>query len=236
MSSSRNRLGFLAAIALCLLAPLPGRTASAGFRTRELPWAALGAPYRAVLETYVDGRCIDGGVRYSAESALPPGLELHGETISGVPEVLGAFAIRLRASNGCGEEDRDFVLQVTGRPILQVAPQALDIEYRVGGPAPEAKTVLVSATWPKLAYDLNKGSETWLRVRQQAGVTPLPGSPYSGDVLRVQIVPANLTPGTYESAIVISGPMGAAAVTLPVRLRVVAAETTASSETGQSSH
>jgi hypothetical protein len=209
---------------LWVLGWYPVSAATVGFRTRELPWAAFGSPYRVVLETFVDGRCIDGGVSFSAvDGALPLGLELRGETITGTPEEFGAFPFRLRVSNACGAEERDFLLQVTGRPILQVTPEEIDLEYRLGGPPPETKVLLISATWPKFSYSLTKGSEPWLRVRQQAGVTPLAGSPYSGDVVRLQIVPENLTPGSYESALVFSGPHGAAALTVPVRLRVVAA-------------
>jgi hypothetical protein len=206
----------------------PVSAANVGFRTRELPWAAFGSPYRAVLEIHVDGRCIDGGVSFSAvEGALPGGLELRGETITGTPEEFGAFPFRLRVSNACGSEDRDFVLQVTGRPILRVVPEAIDMEYRLGGPLPEAKVLVVSATSPKFPYSVTKGTETWLRLRQQSGETPLPGSPFAGDVVRLQIVPESLTPGNYESVLVFSGPQGAAALSVPVRLRVVGPPTAA---------
>jgi hypothetical protein len=206
-----------------VLGGYPAGAGTVGFRTQELPWAAFGSPYRAVLGTFVDGRCIDGGVSFATVGgALPRGLELRGETITGVPEEFGAFSFRLRASNSCSAGEVDFVLQVTGRPILRVTPEEIDLEYRLGGPAPEAKVLLVSATWPGLAYTLTKGSEPWLRVRQQAGVTPLAGSPFAGDVVRVEIVPENLKAGRYETALVFSGPQGAAAVTVPVRLRVVA--------------
>jgi len=195
---------------------------AAGFRTHELPWAALGSPYRAILETHVDGRCVDGGMSLSVvQGELPPGLELRGDTISGVPEELGAFGFRLQAANGCGAEDRDFVLQVTGRPILSVTPNGVDVEYHPGGPAPQARVLLVSASWPKYAYDLNTGGEPWLRVHQQAGTTPAAGSPYAGDVVQVEVNLEKLAPGKYETSLVFSGPMGAPAVVVPVRVRVV---------------
>ena len=212
------------AVLLGVLGVYPAGAANVGFRTRELPWAAFGSPYRVVLETFVDGRCIDGGIAFSAvDGALPRGLELRGETITGAPEEFGAFPIRLRAGNACGADERDFVLQVTGRPILRVTPERIDLEYCPGGPVPETKILLVSATWPKFPYSLTNGSEPWLRIRQQAGVTPLPGSPYAGDVVRIQFVLENLAPGRYESSLVFSGPEGAAALTVPVRLRVVGA-------------
>ena len=213
----------LAALLWVLPGVYPACAANVGFRTRELPWAAFGSPYRAVLETFVDGSCIDGGVALSAvDGALPRGLELRGGTITGAPEEFGAFAFRLRAGNACGADERDFVLQVTGRPILRVTPEQIDLQYVPGGPVPEAQILLVSATWPKLAYSLTNGSEPWLRIRQQAGVTPLAASPYAGDVVRIQIVTENLTAGLNESTLVFCGPEGTAAVTVPVRLRVIA--------------
>jgi len=216
-----RRLAALLAALLGVIGIYPARAANVGFRTRELPWAAFGSPYRAVIGTSVDGRCIDGGLSFSVvDGALPQGLELRGETITGAPEEFGAFAFRLRVANNCGAEERDFVLQVTGRPILRVTPEKLDLEYCHGGPVLETRILLVSATWPSLPYTLTKGSEPWLRIRQQAGVTPLPGSPYAGDMVRLQIVPENLTPGSYESELIFSGPNGAAALTVPVRLRV----------------
>ncbi|MBZ5624063.1 MAG: hypothetical protein LAQ69_35995 [Acidobacteriia bacterium] len=199
---------------------------TAGFRTRELPWAAFGSPYRAVVETFVDGRCLDGGITMSTvRGTLPRGLELRGETISGTPEEFGAFPFRLRTSTNCGADERDFVMLVTGRPILRVAPEEIVLEYRQGGPPPEAQSLLVSATWPNLPYSLTKVGEPWLRVRQQAGATPSPGSPFAGDTVQLQIVTENLAPGFYESVLLFSAPHGAAALSVPVRLRVVAAPT-----------
>jgi hypothetical protein len=198
---------------------------SAGFRTRELPWAALGSPYHAVVETFVDGRCIDGGISLSVvEGVLPRGLSLRGDAIGGIPEEFGAFALRLRAANGCAAEERDFVLQITGGSMLRVTPEVLELEYRMGDPVPETRVLLVSSSWPRLAYYLNRGAEPWLRTRQQAGMTPLAGSPYAGDVVRVEIAPEKLTPGKYESILMFSGPSGAAPVTVPVRLHVIAAQ------------
>src|SRR5579863_1229002 len=92
---------------LSVLGVYPACAANVGFRTRELPWAAFGSAYRAVLETSVDGRCIDGGVAFSVvDGALPQGLELRGETITGAPEEFGAFHFRLRVANNCGAEER----------------------------------------------------------------------------------------------------------------------------------
>src|SRR5579871_4392501 len=110
-----RKLRILGAV-LCVVARgwCPAHAATAGFRAHELPWAALGSPYHAVIEAFVDGRCIDGGIAFSAvDGALPRGLALRGDTISGVPEEFGVFVFRLRAGNSCSSGERDFVLQVT---------------------------------------------------------------------------------------------------------------------------
>jgi hypothetical protein len=204
-------------VALCSLEAAP-----LDIRTRELPWAPFGNPYRAAIETQVDGRCLDGGVGIAlVAGTLPRGLELRGETIDGTPEEFGAFRLRLRAFNKCAAAERDFVLQVTGRPILRVHPEEIVVEYRAGSKGPEKQTLLVSATWPHLDYTVTKGSEAWLKVGQQFGATPYAGSPYAGDLVEVQLAPSDLAPGVYESALLFSAQQGAAGVTVPVRLRVV---------------
>jgi len=117
----------------------------------------VGAPYRAI-ETFVDGRGLDGGT-------LPNGLVLRAAMITGTPEKSGAFHFRLQAINACGMENRDFTLQVIGRPILRVAPERIDLEYQIGGPLPEA-VLLVSATWFHLLYSVNQSPAPWLQFRQ----------------------------------------------------------------------
>jgi hypothetical protein len=205
-----------------MLACQVANAASVGFRTRELPWAGVGAPYRATIETFVDGRCIDGGISFvTIGGALPTGLELRGAMISGTPEESGAFHFRLQAVNNCGMEERDFLLQVTGRPILRVAPECIDLEYAIGGTPPET-TLLVSATWPHLLYSINQSSAPWLQFRQSSGLTPGPNTPYAGDVVTLQITPEKLDPGTYHATLSFAGPSGAAPLTVPVRLRVIA--------------
>ncbi|HLK62063.1 MAG TPA: hypothetical protein VKU19_01390 [Bryobacteraceae bacterium] len=203
---------------------IKAKAETAGFRTRELPFAAFGIPYRATLGSFVDGRCIDGGLSFAiVDGVLPQGLELRADVISGIPEELGAFAFRLRASNNCSAQERDFLVQVTGRPVLSVTPREIEAVYRVGGPAPEWNVLLVSASWPRLPYDLTRGNSPWFRTSKQNGSTPPPGSPFAGDTVRVQFVPDKLAPGTYEDTLVFSGPLGATPVSVPVRLRVVPA-------------
>ena len=215
-----------AALVLAALAggAWPLSAAAVGFRTRALPLAAFGSPYRAELLTVFDGRCIDGGAGFAVvDGELPAGLELRGNTITGVPQEFGAFAVRLRVSNDCGAEERDFVVEVTGRPILHVAPEQIELEYQVGGTVTAGAVLQVSATWPAYRYSVIQGGEKWLRVLQNTGMTPRPGSPFAADVVELQIVVEGLAPGKYESVLVFAGPQGATPVSVPVRLRVVAA-------------
>ena len=79
---SFRRLPFLSG-ALCatLLAGAP-----LSFRTRELPWAAIGTAYRTIIQTQVDGRCPLSDVTLSVVAgALPRGLKIDGDVLSGVP-------------------------------------------------------------------------------------------------------------------------------------------------------
>lgn len=205
-----------------MLACQIANAAAVGFRTRDLPWAGVGAPYRATIETFVDGRCIDGGISFvTVGGALPAGLELRGSIITGTPEESGAFHFRLKAINNCGMEERNFLLEVTGRPILRVAPESTDLEYQIGGPLPEA-TLLVSSTWPHLLYSVSQTPAPWLQFRQASGMTPLANAPYAADVVTLQIAPERLDPGTYSATLSFSGPSGAAPLFVPVRLRVIA--------------
>ena len=203
-----------AAVATAGAAPLE-------FRTHELPWAAFGAPYQARVETQVDGRCLDGGVGLVLTGGqLPKGLEFRGGEVLGIPREFGAFRLHVRAFNACVAAESDVVLHVTGRPILRASPEEIVVECRAGAAAPQAKTLLVSATWPNLEYSVRPG-EPWLKARQQYGATPVEGSPYAGDTVELEFAPGKLAPGEYQTALLLRAPHGAAPVSVPVRLRVL---------------
>jgi hypothetical protein len=193
------------------------------FRTQELPWAAIGADYRAQIQTEQDGRCPHGDVELSvAAGTLPRGLMIEGDTLRGVPRELGAFHIRLRSSNTCASAERDYLLQVTGRPILRVAPQELVFEYRVGDRPPAGQSLLISGTWPELPYSVS-GAPSWVGVQLTSGIIPSAGSGFSGDVATVEILPKDLTPGSYLANLAFYARPGAAPSTIPVRLIVLPA-------------
>jgi hypothetical protein len=202
------------AVLACAAAPLE-------FRTRGLPWAAVGSNYAATFEVRVDARCPRSDVSLAVvEGALPRGLELEGNGFTGVPRETGTFHLRVRAANICGAIEQDFTLLVTGKPILRVTPDEVAIEYHTDGPMPPPRTILVSSTWPELPYSVS-GDSTWLHASQREGLTPGPGSAFAGDVVSVEADPKGLPPGTYETTLTFSTYQGAVAPEIRVRLTVV---------------
>jgi len=195
---------------------------SLSFRSTDLPWAAVGADYRATIETQGDGRCALGDIALViVGGVLPDGLRLQGDSIGGVPKQMGIFRFRIRAANNCASAEREYQMQVTGKPVLRVSPEELGFEYKLGEPAPATKNVLVSSTWPELPYSVT-GAANWLRVNLRAGVTPFPGSAFSGDAATVEVVPRDLKPGVYQATLVFCARQGSNPVAVPVRLKVSA--------------
>jgi hypothetical protein len=192
------------------------------FRSTELPRAAIGADYRAAIETQGDGRCALGDVVILVVGGvLPEGLRIQGDAITGAPKEVGTFPFRIRAANNCASAEREFQLEVTGKPILRVSPQELVFEYRLDDPAPTPKTALVSSTWPELSYCV-MGAPNWLRVRLRAGVTPYPGSAFASDVATIEVIPQDLKPGSYETNLLFVAPLGGTPAVVPVRLKISA--------------
>jgi len=221
MSSSRKLapLGALAAVACAAVVS----AAPLSISTKELPWAAIGSDYRATIQTRSDGRCALGDVvLFLADGNLPDGLILQGDAVAGIPKQIGISHFRLRAANNCAAAEQEYQLQVTGKPILRLSPEELVFEYRVGDPAPKAKNVLVTSTWPELPYSV-AGDKPWLRVRLRAGVTPYAGSAFSSDAATVEVVPQDLKPGVYETSLVFLARQGDNPPGVPVKLKVSAA-------------
>lgn len=195
------------------------------FRTREIPWAAIGTEYRTTIQTQVDGRCPLSDVSLSiVEGALPRGLTIEGDVLSGIPKVMGAFHLRIRGANVCGAAEREYLLEVTGKPILRVVPDEVVFEYHSGDPAPKPQTLLIAGTWPELPYSVSAAA-SWLHVSLNTGVTPAAGSAFSGDPATVTIMPKDLAPGRYETTLVFSAPGAATMPAIPVKLRILPAAT-----------
>jgi len=191
-------------------------------RTEKLPWAIVGQPYRAEIDTGLDDRCMTADVRLTlAGGSLPRGLDLGVFGVEGTPREVGRFQFTIRAANQCIAIEKTIELFVTGKPVLDVSPGDLAFEYHVGGALPKARVVLVTSTWPDLPYGVTANGTEWVRAEPASGVTPDSGSALRGDAVTVRIHPEKLNPGTYRTTVAFSTWMGANAPEIPVTLKIV---------------
>ena len=191
-------------------------------RTEKLPWAIIGQPYRAEIDTGLDDRCIAADVRLTlAAGNLPRGLNLGVFGVEGTPREVGRFEVTIRAANQCIAIEKTIELFVTGKPVLDVSPGELVFEYHVGGAVPRARVVQVTSTWPGLPYGVTANRTEWVSTEPANGVTPDSGSALRGDAVTVRIHPEKLNPGTYRTTVVFSTWMGANAPEIPVTLKIV---------------
>lgn len=197
----------LAYIIVLLTAIVPAHAAAEiEFVTSALPWAIAGKGYEAPpLEVRVSGSCPIGGVGYAVVSgALPPGLQLSRlGYFSGTPLHTGGFSFTVRASDGCGNTDKEFKLVVTGAPVLTVGPPRISFTAKPGEAVAEQQ-ILVSATWPRLAYRLNLSNAAWLAATPDNGTTPREGSAMAGDTVHLHVDTTGLKPGHYTAWILVS--------------------------------
>lgn len=195
----------LAAISVLLALFVPPTT-EIEFLTVELPWAVAEKGYEAPpLEVRVSGSCPHGGVGYAVVSgALPPGIQLSRlGYFSGAPLHTGEFPFTVRASDGCGWTAKQFKLVVTGAPVITVTPLRLTFVCKAGETPAEQK-ILVSATWPRLAYRLTMSNAAWLKATPEHGATPRQGSAMADDIVHVAIDTVGLKPGHYTASITVS--------------------------------
>jgi hypothetical protein len=213
----RRSLPLLTAFAMCC--PLAH---SLQIRTEKLPWAIVGQPYRAEINTGLDDRCLAADVRFTlAGGSLPRGLTLNVLGVEGTPREMGRFQFTIRAANQCIAMEKTIELFVTGKPVLDVSPGELAFEYHVGGALPKARAVLVTSTWPGLPYSVSANGTEWVYAEPASGITPDSGSALRGDAVAVRINPEKLNPGIYRTAVVFSTWMGANAPEIRVTLKVV---------------
>lgn len=195
-------MSFAISVLLALLVP---PVTEIEFVTLDLPWAVAEKGYEAPpLEVRVSGSCPIGGVGYSVVSGrLPPGIDLSRlGYFSGVPLHTGEFPFTVRASDGCGWSAKQFKLVVTGAPVIGVTPTHLSFECKVGETVEQR--LLVSATWPRLAYRLTLSNAAWLRAIPEHGTTPRQGSAMAEDIVHVRVDTVGLKPGHYKASIAVS--------------------------------
>jgi hypothetical protein len=209
-------------LALFVLLDAPFETTEIEFVTSELPWAVADKGYEAPpLEVRVSGSCPHGGVGYALVSGkLPPGMALSRlGYFSGAPLHTGEFPFSVRASDGCGWTAKQFTLVVTGAPMITLTPMHLSFICKAGETAAEQR-VLVSATWPSLAYRLTLSDAAWLTATPEHGATPRPGSAMTQDIVHVRIDTAGLKPGHYSASMAVSSWQALEAVRVEVELTV----------------
>ncbi len=170
----------------------------------DLPRATAGLVYSATIRTSVDGQCPSGNVGlFLSGGSLPRGLRLTYDGLAGVPTEMGTFRFSIGARNSCVDTTRELELLVTGRPILRAVPEHLEFTASPDSP-PVTQTLLISSTWPGLAYSLSTPEDSWLTLRQAEGTTPEQGSAFTGDRATVTVLPLKLAPGIHHGRIIVS--------------------------------
>ncbi|HTB11714.1 MAG TPA: putative Ig domain-containing protein [Bryobacteraceae bacterium] len=176
------------------------------FVTVDLPWAIAEKGYEAPpLEVRVSGSCPHGGVGYAVVSGeLPPGIQLSRlGYFSGAPLHTGEFKFTVRASDGCGLARKEFNLVVTGAPVITVKPTHIAFVCKAEE-IPAEQQILISATWPRLAYRMTTSNAAWLTATPEHGTTPRLGSAMADDIAHLRVDTTGLKPGHYTASITIS--------------------------------
>jgi hypothetical protein len=199
------------------------------FLTPELPWAVADKGYLPPpFEVRVSGKCPLGGVGYTlAGGKLPPGIQLSRlGYLSGVPLHTGSFEFGVQASNGCSWTAKRFILVVTGEPIFTLKPARFEFQWITGEAPPPEQILHVSATWPRLPYQIfisTEGSEVdWLKATPEHGFTPREGSAMDEDQVHVRIDTSRLKPGHYSAALSVSAWQAPSPSPIAVDLSVIA--------------
>jgi hypothetical protein len=191
------------------------------FRTVDLPRAIKGSSYHAAIDVVGDGNCAEGDIGLSvASGALPRGLQLFNFGVGGTPTEVGHFQVAIRASSMCASGTQTFEILVTARPILEVGPPAVVLEYKAGSGNLQTKNVLVSASWPDLAYSVEVEGAPWLIAEPERGVTPGAGSATTGDIVTLRFDPSQLPVGRHRGWLIVSTWLGANAPRIPVELHI----------------
>ena len=195
------------------------------FVTVDLPWAIADKDYSPpALEVQVSGACPLGGVGYTIVGGqLPPGIQFArlGQ-FSGVPRRSGSFEISVRASDGGGWTEKRFAIVVTGAPIFSLKPDKLEFKWVLGEPPPPEQVLHVSATWPRLAYQVVTGNGDWLKATPERGYTPRETSALDEDQVHVRVDGSHLKPGRYSTTLTVSAWQTPAVPHVVVELTVTA--------------
>ena len=80
--------------------------------------------------------------------------------------------------------------------------------------------MMVSATWPRLAYRLSLSDAAWLAATPEHGTTPRQGSAMAEDIVHVRVDTVGLKPGHYTASIAVSSWQALEPVRVEVELTV----------------
>ncbi|MBR4196686.1 MAG: putative Ig domain-containing protein [Synergistaceae bacterium] len=114
--------------------PNPALDSAPTIRANNIPRAEIGLPFSFTLKAY--------GTRpitWSVSGTLPDGLTLSDDTILGVPEVSGDFAVTLRAENSFGDDTR--TITISAADTVTICPERFpDEKFRAWFTAMERDT------------------------------------------------------------------------------------------------
>jgi hypothetical protein len=208
-------------LCFCTIQVALGSAQGIDFRPAELPWAIVDQPYNPRPLVILGGGCPAGDARFTAQGELPEGLAITGAgQIEGVPQRTGIYRFAVRVADSCGATVKPVTLVVTGAPILVISTKALEFHYRRGGPLPEPQSMLVTGSWPNLAYRVDGQGTPWVRTAPKTGRIPRPGAAVEADAVEVHVSPEGLAPGAHEMLLTVSAWLAANAPTVRVRLVV----------------
>lgn len=160
----------------------------------SLPPAVVQQPYHYQLPASGTLGCAGFQPLFQlAGGELPPGVRLEADgRLTGEPHRIESGALSVKVSTPCSERTIDWTWTVRGAPLLFVEPAEITLDSSAS-PA----TVLISSSWPGLAYSLTTASGSplppWLRAKPRRGRTPREGSALTGDRLELT-VEASLAP------------------------------------------
>ena len=98
----------------------------------------------------------DSTIVFSA-TALPPGLVLSGNTISGTPLQPGTFVVHLTAANSAGADHEDIVVQIAPQQDLSVERVQIKLKFAPGSTTSDRLSAAFSVTLP---IALDRGTAT----------------------------------------------------------------------------
>jgi uncharacterized protein (TIGR03437 family) len=148
-----------------------------------------------------------------SSGSLPAGLTLDPATatISGTPTVAGVFTFTIQASNGAGNNSKQFSLTVS--PVFSANPGRVSFNIQAGL-APASQTVSVTSIGGPSGFQISAATAdggSWLVPAVQTGTTPA--------AISLSINTAGLTTGDYSGAVSVAVP-GGSGLTIPVSVKV----------------